>query len=108
MSAFDDVAPFFHADMGATTAILDDGTAAGRAITCIFDNPPRRENLLGQDVPLGGPQITARSSEVVGLTIDTMVTVGGSDYYVTALEADGQGMTTVSLCLENDKHQRLF
>lgn len=61
----------------------------------IFDNA--YESVIDGMVESRGPALTARSSDVQGLTKDAVMTVAGVDYRIRRFEHDGTGMTVLPL-----------
>lgn len=78
----------FMADFGVAATLPNTSVVRG-----IFDATPK--NALGVIGP--DPQFVAATADLSGLAYGNDILINGATYTVRAIEADGTGMTTLSL-----------
>jgi hypothetical protein len=97
---WDDLDVFVDTDDFAVTATITPTTGA-RDIPCIFDDPYLNAQLGEYEWDGGKPRITAKETDLIGVTRTTPVFVNGKQYYaLTNPQQDGTGMAVLTLSEE--------
>jgi len=74
-------------------------TINGTSVTAIFDDKFLMIDEMTMNIESSEPQIECRTSDVSGFSNGAMVVIGTTTYYITTLEPDGTGLTTITLHL---------
>lgn len=87
----EEIDSFFDTDTGfAQTA-----TVAGDTFPIIFDSG--YQSGLGGMVETSGPVCQAKTADVSAVVQGSIITIGSTDYTVTAVQPDGTGVTILGL-----------
>lgn len=81
----------------AGPVVLHPQNGQDRTINGIFDAPFLNAQLGEYEPETSQPRVTAKASDLVGITRGDMATVDGEVYDVMAVEPDGTGMAVLRL-----------
>jgi hypothetical protein len=97
---WDDLNIFVDPDDFAVVAVLT-LSGSSRNVKCIYDDPYMNALLGEYDWDGSKPRITAKETDLVGVTRTTPVFVNGKQYYsLTNPQQDGTGMAVLTLSEE--------
>lgn len=96
--AWDDLDPFVSLDDFAVPVLLELQDGTSRAVAGIFDDPYLNTQLGEYEPDVTQPRVTAKASDLEGVTRGDLAVIGGVTYDVMgAPQPDGTGMALLRL-----------
>ncbi len=91
---FDFVTPFFTNSPFVSSAIFAHTGVDQKLISIIFENPYKG----AQNIETSDPSCLCMDSEITDVALnDAIILAGGITYYITEIQPDGTGITTLVL-----------